>query len=641
MAIFLSTLPENKPAVLGVDLETTGLNPINNNLLSITLSDGNDAWIWLSIHDLKKLKPLLLDPEVIKVVHNGSFDLLWIKHKLGIDVVNVWDTLLVEKVITAGKELPASLYDVLARRMGVILDKPIREEFIEHPGFAKKPITPRQITYMTEDVIFLPELREKQLADIYEADLQRVIDLELAVLPIIVNLEYYGVKLDVEKWWEYQERIKEKIQEIESNLVLLLGEKYELSVERTRKGQKVVEQIPVENIKWNSPSQMKALLNGFDLTTIGRKRLTKEEKEALEKAGIDYPEDGKITVDYLALLRSYGKKAEKIIKNLSPKKHIFDSTGEPALVAYLEVGIDQLAVDFIHLLLEHRTWSKMAGWGYDGYVNPTTGKVHPNWRQLGADTGRLSCGDPNLQNVPRPREDEPNFRQLWIPDSKDYVIICADYSQQEPRILAQMCQDQAMLKACNSQDVYIEFAKFMFGRTVEKGSEERYIAKQFVLAVGYGAGADKLHVTSKLDLELCTYNRNLIRNTFSGMVAWAEKQYRLLQTYGYTTTLLGRRRYFPNPKTRWYTTAVNTPVQGSAADMMKLALRNINEVLTNSDYDARIWLTVHDEVEVMVRQDQAEAVLPLVVDAMEAAGKFLCPDVLHVAEAAIHTSWDK
>ena len=77
MAIFLSTLPENKPAVLGVDLETTGLNPINNNLLSITLSDGNDAWIWLSIHDLKKLKPLLLDPEVIKVVHNGSFDLLW------------------------------------------------------------------------------------------------------------------------------------------------------------------------------------------------------------------------------------------------------------------------------------------------------------------------------------------------------------------------------------------------------------------------------------------------------------------------------------------------------------------------------------------------------------------------------------
>lgn len=640
MSVFLSTLPDPVPDVLGIDLETTGLDPFSNRLLSITLSNGQDTWIWLDIHGFDKLKPLLLDPDVMKIVHNGSFDLLWIKQHLGIDVVNAYDTLLAEKVLTAGKNLPASLFDVVARRCGQLLDKSTREEFIEHPGFKIKPITPRQLTYMVEDTIFLPEIYWQQRAEAYETSMADVLGLEMDVLPILVNMEYYGVKLDVKKWWEYQERIKGKIQEIESNLGVLLGADYKLGVERTRKGQKVIEEIPLEDIKWNSPSQMKALLNSaFKMTAVGRKRLTKSEKEELDKRGIEYPEDGKLTTDYLDLLNS--KSILGIIKNLAPKRYEFTSTGEPALVAYLDVGVDQQAISFITLLLEHRKWSKMAGWGYDGYVHPVTNKVHPNWRQVGADTGRLSCGDPNLQNVPRPKEDEPNFRQLWIPDSGDYVIICADYAQQEPRILAQLCQDKAMLEACNSLDVYIEFAKHMFGRTIEKGSEERYIAKQFVLAVGYGAGADKLHATSKLPLEVCEANRSIIRKAFPGMVSWGRTQYELLQTYGYTTTQFGRRRYFPETKDRWYTTAVNTPVQGTAADMMKLALVKINRLLTNHKFDARIWLTVHDEVEVMARREQANEIMPLVVTAMEEAGRVLCPDVMCVAEAAIHETWDK
>lgn len=640
MSVYLSTLPDPVPDVLGVDLETTGLDPFKDRLLSITLSDGQNSWIWLHIHGFEKLKPILLDPNVVKIVHNGSFDLLWIKQHLNLDVVNAYDTLLAEKVLTAGKSLPASLSDVVARRCGQMLDKSTREDFIDHPGFKVRPITPRQITYMVEDVIFLPDIRYQQVGESIETNAADVLKLEMDVLPILVNMEFYGVKLDVKKWWEYQERIQEKIQEIESDMGLLLGADYKLSVERTRKGEKVIEEIPLEDIKWNSPSQMKVLLNtAFVLTTIGRKQLTKSEKTALDKHGIEYPEDGKITTDYLELLRS--KSMVGIIKNLKPKRHEFTSTGEAALMAYLETGIDQRAIDFITLLLKHRKWSKMSGWGYDGYVHPITNKVHPNWRQMGADTGRLSCGDPNLQNVPRPREDEPNFRQLWIPDSEDYVIICADYAQQEPRILAQLCQDPAMLEACNSLDVYLEFAKHMFGRTIEKGSEERYIAKQFVLAVGYGAGADKLHATSGLPLETCEENRRIIRSAFPGMVSWAQKQYELLQTYGYTTTLLGRRRYFPETKDRWYTTAVNTPVQGTAADMMKKALVKINRVLTNHNFDARIWLTVHDEVEVMAHRKQAKEIMPLVVGAMELAGRELCPNVLCLAEAAIHPTWDK
>src|SRR5690606_38926113 len=119
-----------------------------------------------------------------------------------------------------------------------LLDKSTREEFIEHPGFKIKPITPRQLTYMVEDTIFLPEIYWQQRAEAYETSMADVLGLEMDVLPILVNMEYYGVKLDVKKWWEYQERIKGKIQEIESNLGVLLGADYKLGVERTRKGQK-------------------------------------------------------------------------------------------------------------------------------------------------------------------------------------------------------------------------------------------------------------------------------------------------------------------------------------------------------------------------------------------------------------------
>lgn len=626
-------VPTNKPLpefseCVALDLETTGLCPHQNTILSVALFDGQDTYILL--RNFERLIPLLTNPGVVKVGHNLDFDLRFLKKNLHVDIVNVFCTFICEKLLTMGLETPCALYDVAARRCGVILNKETREGFIDHPGWDSQPITNEQITYMQEDVLYLLQIREQQLKEISKVQLGRTLKLELEVLPIIVQMKLDGLKLDVPLWEEYAKQIETQVQTIKSQMVSHLGPEFKLFVPRTKKGVPIQEEIPVEKINFGSSQQMLQLLNSFELTTSQEEEIIPEEDLAVLVVRRDNEPQ---------LPSKKKRKKRKVV-------HKFASTGEPALNAYLEVGTNDRAVEFIKLLLDYRNWVKMSGWNYPEYINPVTGSVHPEWRQLGPETGRMACANPNLQNVPRPHEGQPNLRKLWIPDDEDHVIILADYAQQEPKVLAQHCQDTAMLEACNSDDVYISFAKYMYGREVDKKSEERQIAKQFVLAVGYGAGATKLHSTSKLPFEECERIRNIIRTTFPGMVSWAQQQYRQVMTYGYCTTALGRRRYFP-PNRRKFTEAVNTSIQGTAADMLKLSLVKINNLLTREKlsgkigFSNRLWMAVHDEVEIHVHKSVAEQLFPYVLAEMKEAGEYLCPDVFWIAEGKILPTWNK
>jgi DNA polymerase I-like protein with 3'-5' exonuclease and polymerase domains len=570
----------------------------------VQVYDGKQSWIYLHTHGIvnnEYLKALFADPDIIKIAHNAEFEMLWIKQHCGIDLVNVYDTQLAEQILSAGKELPCALRDVIARRIGVEIPKETRNEFIDHPGFHVRAVTNEQVDYMERDVKYLPAIREQQLEEISKAAMGKALALELLVLPVIVNLRYHGLKFDIVGWEEVRKQIETKVQEIEL--------------------------------------QVRAALAGIPMFMAKTKNHTRTVKA----------EDGSKTKETWVEEFEVELTAEEI--NLGSTKQLLiafaaldiplTSTGEQVLADWMGRSDDERANHFLTLLLDWREWNKRLTWDYPKYINSVTGKIHPEWRQMGADTGRLSCRAPNLQNVPRPNGSGPNLRKLWVPDEDDYMIICADYSQQEPRVLAQLCRDPGMIAACNQKDVYIEFAKHMYGRTVEKGSDERQIAKQFVLAVGYGAGPDKLHRTSKLPLDECKRIRDIIRATFPGVVVWGQTQLRHLQQYGYTTTLTGRRRYFPDVNQRRYTTAVNTPVQGTSADMMKLALIKVNSFLTSRQFRARIWLTVHDELEVMVHRDDVNELLPHVLTLMEEAGSQLCPDVTHIAEARVFPTWDK
>lgn len=588
--IYINRLPKEFPSEIGIDIETSSLDPFSGRILSVCLSDGTDTWLFT--RDFKRLVPVLKAPTVTKIAHNASFDMKWLQVHLNTQTEAVFDTLLAERVLNMGKQQPNDLKFVLAHRFGLILDKEIREEFYDHPGFDIQPMTTEQFDYIVRDVEYLPRLKAQQLADISQKQLGKVLKLELEVLPIIIKMEIEGVRCDSDLWDSYVPIIEGEISSYDQKMREYLGEDYTISIPGTHKKEPVLREKTIDQINLASPSQMTAILDSLGIQVTDK--------------------NGKQT------------------------------TNEKALARWAEDNQDHPHLPFLDLLFEYRHWNKVLGWNYPKYINPVTGKVHPSWNQLGTNTGRQSCSDPNMQNVERPVEGKPNLRKLWVSDSPDYVIIGVDYSQQEPRIFAHLCQDPLMIAACNTEDVYIEFAKYMYGTTIDKSSHERYIAKQFVLAVAYGAGAAELHRTSGLPLKECNRIRSIIRDSFPTMIAWSQEQYRRVKTYGHTRTAIGRIRYLTTAFDKTYSNSVNSPVQGTAADMTKEAMVRCHNYIQREKLDARIWISVHDEIEIHAPITLAETMLPAIINEMEIAGKEICPSVLHIAEGKIYgAAWNK
>lgn len=596
-------LPPRK--ILGCDIETSGLDPFTGHLLSVAFSDGTDVWVFLNnLHALEDAATVLCDPAVTKVFHNAKFDLKWLKHHLNVEVTPIFDTQLAEGVLTSGKglstrdddgeiitaSLPLDLLSVLSRRMGLVLNKATRNEFIDHPGFDVVPITTEQLDYIVDDVLYLPALREQQIDQASKEGAIAALRLEFEVVPACVDLELGGVRLDESLWETQLVEFEEHIARYDGVMRQILSKKTSIVPVPGRKNkQDILRQIAVEDVNFNSPAQLIQVLGLLGYTT--------------------------------------------------------DTTAVASLEAALEEDIlSEHASAFVRALLEHRKWIKRRGFDYQKYVNPVTGKVHPDFHQLGARTGRFSCSNPNLQQVPRPVKGEPNLRNVWIADTEDCVLIRSDYSQQEPRIMAQLSGDPAMIEACNKEDVYIEFAKYMYGRAVEKGSPERHHAKTFVLAVGYGAGVDKLHATTGIPREECETTRDIIKQSFPLMARFGSMMERRMQMYGYVETALGRRRYIrPGPGS--FSQAVNTPVQGTGADMLKIALVHLHHWLKEHQEflhpETRVWSLVHDEIVVQCHLDDVALVQPKIKEIMEEAGAELCPDVKHIAESAYSYRWDK
>lgn len=582
----------NKPipkfSPMAIDIETSGLDPYQDRLLSVAVSNGEEVWVQLDFFGFAGIKELLEDETILKIAHNAKFEHGWFKHCLHADTVNWYDTFLADKVITEDDTLPMSLDELVGRYGHGLMTKETRGTFEDHPGFAVRPITNDQLLYMARDVLFLDDICHQQSVYVDNKNLQRTLDLEHSIIPAVAELELNGVSLDIDLWFKQVAEFEKLSQRADQQMRQLIGKGYVLHVPAKKKGEDIIKDIPEEDINLNSPAQLKELFNSR------------------------FAQDT-------------------------------DTTNAAYLEETTHHDSPQLA-EFATLLLNHRGYKKRLGYAYEQFINPVTGRVHPSYHQMGARTGRFSCSKPNLQQVPRPVKGEPNMRHIWIADSEDFVIIRADYSQQEPRVMAQLCGDPAMIDACNKEDVYLEFGKHIFGHEIQKGSEERHTAKTFVLAVGYGAGADKLASASGKDRQTCLAIKNTIRNTFPIMAQYGDKMYKTLVQYGYVETAIGRRRYIPN---HMYTIAVNTPVQGTAADMFKLSLAKVHNALTELkkcgkiNSSTRVWNLVHDEIEVHCHKDEVDFVLPIVKELMEEAGREICPDVLHVAEAEYGYRWDK
>lgn len=578
----VNELPNIESRVVGIDIETTSTpgnnisNPWQDRIITIQVYDGNDVWIVRPGGNLHSVLPLINNPDIKKVGHGLTFDLGFLIQQLEADPINVYDTLILDRMIYAGMKYQHGLDDSLAR-IGVFITKDTRSQFAMHRG----DLTDEQIKYCAGDVEHLLNLREVQVKEICSTGMGKVAAIEnKAVLPF-TDMHLAGVGFDNDLWEEDKKWIEIKLNDIKKEIAPLGG--------------------------------FTIIQEGFfgDVELDINLNSTKQLPIAFERLGID-----------------------------------LKTTAADSLLEYIQNHPNTSQSKFLSKLLEWKEWSKMLGWKFIDEVNPVTGKIHASWNQLQAQTGRTSCKDPNLQQVPKPTGHGPNFRHLFVPP-EDWVFVIADYAQQEFRIIGQFTKDPDLVKACKEGDVYLSVAEMVFNQKLEKGSKERFDIKTSALGWAYGAGVNTLAGSLGRSVEDATKFKKQLATAFPKVPTYSEQQKRNVVQRGFTTTLLGRRRYFPEakrlkPDEYWKVAkeAANAPVQGTAADISKLAMIKFREYYWK-DKKARPMLFIHDEIVVGVPKEDAEETMYNLVGAMESAAAEICPDVKIPAEAGIFDRWDK
>jgi DNA polymerase-1 len=266
-------------------------------------------------------------------------------------------------------------------------------------------------------------------------------------------------------------------------------------------------------------------------------------------------------------------------------------------------------------------------------VNARTGRIHTSFNQAVAATGRLSSSDPNLQNIPIRTQLGREIRRGFIADP-GHVLLAADYSQIELRILAHFSGDEPLVRAFQEGiDVHQQTAAVVFDVPVgEVTAEQRGRAKTINFATLYGQGPFALAQQLGISRDEAKSFIAAYFERFSGVRRFLDEQVESARDRGYVETLLGRRRYVPElQSSNWNIrqfgerVAQNTPIQGTAADLLKKAMIEVDRALEDSNWGARLLVTVHDELLFEVPEDRLDDVRPMVVDLMEGAVELSVP----------------
>ncbi len=286
---------------------------------------------------------------------------------------------------------------------------------------------------------------------------------------------------------------------------------------------------------------------------------------------------------------------------------------------------------FVQKILTYRGLAKLKSTYVDALpkmVNPKTGRIHSSFNQALAATGRLSSNNPNLQNIPIRTEQGRKVREAFIPRDKDHILLAADYSQIELRLIAEMSKDEAMIEAFQAgHDIHQATAAKVYGKTLEEVTpDERRNAKTVNFSIIYGAGATNL--SQQLDIKRKEATE-LIANYFTqynGLKIYMDEIVQFAQENGYVKTMLGRKRKLRDINSRnglirsnAERIAINTPIQGSAADMIKIAMINIHKALKQGNFKTKMILQVHDELVFDVYKPELEKVRPIIENEMKNA----------------------
>lgn len=438
--------------------------------------------------------------------------------------------------------------------------------YLDEPGHGSYELEEMSIRYLgqkyahgCEAVFLLSEVLEAKLGEHQQLKLYKALELPLA--PVLADMEYTGIKPDLEMLEQLAEDMNFRIGRLEKLAKEQAGEEFNLK----------------------SPKQLGVIL------------FEKLHLPVIKKTKTGYSTD------------------VKVLEELRGKHPVIET------------------------ILEHRKLAKLQSTYLDGLrplVNPATGRIHTHFQQTVTVTGRLSSTDPNLQNIPARTEEGRQIRKIFVPgEGYDYLMSC-DYSQVELRILACIAGDELLLESFrHGQDVHARTAAEVFGLPLaEVTGQMRTRAKAVNFGIVYGISdfglAKQLGITRN---EAAGYIKNYFAR-YTGVKNYMNHIVQTAREQGYVTTLMGRRRYLPdirhsnfNLRSFAERTAINMPIQGTAADIMKLAMIKVAEVLREQGLRTRILLQVHDELVLEVPEEEKNLAASLVREAMESAAKLEIP----------------
>ncbi len=553
-----------------LDLETTSLNPIDAEIVgfSFSWSAGEAYYVpvrapaldftsWASPAELVgRLKPLLEDPALKKCGQNIKFDMTVLK---------------VAGVTLAGVEFDSMIASYLLNPSG--RQRNLDVLALEHFGHKKISITEligsgkkqrsmaevplAQIAeYACEDADFAWRLQEKLAPELRQAALWDLFEqVEMPLVPVLMQMELDGVCLDVPFLEQMSRDLSRQMEQLMAQIYQQAGEEFNI----------------------NSTQQLGKIL--FDKLKLRKVRRTKT----------GYSTD------------------VGVLEELA-KEHPLPRT-----------------------ILEYRQLAKLKSTYVDALpklVNPRTGRVHTSFNQTVTATGRLSSSDPNLQNIPIRTEVGSQIRKAFIPADDDHVILDADYSQIELRIMAHLSGDKRLTQAfLDGEDVHRRTAALVFKLDPEEVTpEHRRRAKEVNFGIMYGMGAYGLSSRLEIPVEEAEAFIAAYFATYPGVHQYIMRTLEQAHRQGYVTTLLNRRRYLPeinsdNRRLREFAerTAINMPIQGSAADLIKVAMINISRALRAGGLKTKMILQVHDELVFEVPKEELDQVRELVRREMEQA----------------------
>nr|WP_278244307.1 DNA polymerase I [Caldisalinibacter kiritimatiensis] len=545
-----------------------GEYPLKDDILALGIKIDEDKSYYIDFEQLNLEETLRIFKEIIesndikKSGHNLKKDILvFLKHN--IHMQGIYFDSMIGQYLIAPSQNKYSLKNLAYEYLTIDIKN---EEEILGKGRKKKAFKELQleerVEFLSNQLNVIYNIEQPIIEKIEVQNMYKLYnEVEIPLIEVLASMEYEGFKVDVDKLNELGEEFDKKIEGLTKSIYDLAGEEFNI----------------------NSPKQLgKILFEKLELPVIKK-----------TKTG-------------------YSTSAE-VLEKLS---------GEH---------------DIIEKILEYRQITKLKSTYVDGLmsvIDGNTGKVHSSFNQTITTTGRISSTEPNLQNIPIKTEEGRKIRKVFVPQSEEYKLVDADYSQIELRVLAHISDDEKLKEAFfTDEDIHTKTASEVFGVPKEEvTSIMRSRAKAVNFGIMYGISDYGLSRDLKISRkEAKQYIENYLSN-YKKVKEYMSNVIKCGKEKGYVETILNRRRYLPELKSRNYNVrsfgermAMNTPIQGSAADIIKIAMVNVYKELKTRNMESKLILQVHDELIIEAHKDELEEVKSLLKSLMEDAVELSVP----------------